>query len=112
MINISEDYKIEIVHKLIEILKEKELNNVQKKTLYDIVMNLEKKTDSQKNRFIMYYNLDPNQKEKYNLTSLGKRFSCTSSAIKYSVLSIRHELVKLDDSIISKLKELIQQLKE
>lgn len=110
--NISEDSKIEIVHELLDLIKESKLDNIQKQTLYNIVMSLEDKTEKQKTRFIMYYKLDISQNEEYNLSSLGRYFKCTASAIKFSIIAVRGALIRLNDSRSSDLKDLLEQLKK
>ena len=91
----------------------KELNNVdlffirlkhgwvseeKKKLLYELVISLDNATKLQKERFILFYNLNSKLNIKYNLSSLGRKQKCSSSAIKYSISRIRSFLVNLTDS--------------
>lgn len=40
---------------LLEILEKKEISNIDKNKIYDIVMNVNKKTDKQKDRFSRFF---------------------------------------------------------
>ena len=73
------------------------VSSESKKRLYELVMGLEKSTQCQKERFILLYSLNPNQKEKYNYTSLGRKEGCTGTAIKNSVSRMKNILVNLED---------------
>lgn len=77
-------------------LKKGWVSDNEKQKLYELVINLEERTKSQKERFILFYNLKKEQSEKYNYTSLGKKESCASSAIRYSVVRIKHTLANLE----------------
>lgn len=69
----------------------------EKKMLYELVINLNNRTNCQKERFILFYNLKQEQTEKYNYTSLGKIQNCSGSAIKYSISRIKNALANLDE---------------
>ena len=58
---------------------------------------LKEKTQKQKERFIMFYNLDKNNNEEYTLSKLAKYNNCTSSAVKFSITSVASKLANLKD---------------
>lgn len=78
-------------------LKNIGITNKEKKILYDLVINLGNRTEIQKARFLLYYNLFPKQKEQYNFSSLATKYKCSSSAIRFSVSRIRNGLVNLNE---------------
>ena len=78
-------------------LKKGWVSDEKKKSLYQLVMNLENRTECQKERFILLYGLKPEQKEKYNYTSLGREKGCAGSAIRYSISRIKSDLINLQD---------------
>ena len=53
-----------IVDSLIKLAKESKLNTEQRKRLLNIVEKLTKATETQKERFIMYYGLSENKNER------------------------------------------------
>lgn len=79
-------------------LKNGWVSKEKKKLLYNLVISLDNATKLQKERFILFYNLNSKLKIKYNLSSLGREQNCSSSAIKYSISRIRSFLVNLTDS--------------
>lgn len=78
-------------------LKHNWVSKEKKKLLYDLVISLDNATKLQKERFILFYDLDSKLNIKYNLSSLGRDQKCSSSAIKYSISRIRSFLVNLED---------------
>ena len=78
-------------------LKKGLISNEKKKDLYDLVISLNDRTDLQKERFIIMYNLKSNLDIKYNFTSLAKEQNCSCSAIRTSIARIRSALVNLKD---------------
>lgn len=108
----SNDKNSEIVYRLIDFLKANKLNDMQKKTVYNIIMSLENKTEKQKIRFVMYYNLDTSQTKKNSLSSIGEYFKCSASAIRFSIVAVRGALIRLNDDRIIALKEVLEQLEK
>ena len=62
-------------------LKNGKISNENKEILYSLVISLEKGTKLQKERFILFYNLN-SENSNYNFISLGKQQNCSSSAIR------------------------------
>ncbi len=77
-------------------LKNGKISNENKEILYNLVISLEKGTKLQKERFILFYNLN-SENSNYNFTSLGKQQNCSSPAIRYSIVRLRSFLVNLKD---------------
>lgn len=77
-------------------LKKGWISSEEKQSLYELVINLEERTISQRERFILLYSLNPEQKEKYNYSSLGRKEGCSASAVRYSVGRIKNALANLD----------------
>lgn len=100
------DNSFDIVDLFFIKLKTGLISNEKKKILYDLVISLNDRTDLQKERFIIVYNLKSNLEIKYNYTSLAKEQNCSCSAIRSSISRIRSALVNLKDErkeIFSKL---------
>lgn len=76
-------------------LKKVGISKEDEEILYDLVVNLENRTNIQKTRFLLYYNLFPKQKEKYNFSSLATKCKCSSPAIRFSISRIRNGLTNL-----------------
>lgn len=112
VIKISNDENCKVIYKLIDYFKANKLNNSQKQIICDIIMSLKNKTENQKIRFIMYYNLEPSQLQKYSLSSIGRYFKCSASAIRFSVVAIKNALVNLDDERCEVLKKILEQLEK
>ena len=90
---------------LLEILEKKEISNIDKNKIYNIVMNVNKKTDKQKDRFSRFYGIKPNQNRE-NLTSIAKSYGCTPSAVKDSIISLRIGLYRIPEDQFMILKEI------
>lgn len=86
------------VHDFLDNLRSNDIDKNKKILLANFIKNLEKGTEKQKRRFLMYYNLIPNCDEIFNYSDIGKIEGCSSSAIKTSVISIVSQLVHLEDS--------------
>ena len=86
-----------IVDTLIELAKESKLNTDQRKRILDIVENLEKATETQKERFILYYGLSENKKERKKLIEIAKIYGTTTSDIIHSIISVRNKLSRLHE---------------
>lgn len=101
--------KRETAFKIMEILKAGNLNDYQKKQIYDIVMSLGSKTIKQKDRFVKLYNLDPTKNQKYTKASLAREYQCTSSAITSSIISVQGSLFRIPDDKVLILQKIIKE---
>lgn len=89
-------------------LKNGWVSEEKKQLLYELVISLDNATKLQKERFILFYNLDSKSNLKYNLSSLGREQNCSGSAIKYSISRIRSFLVNLTDSCKENFEKIIK----
>lgn len=94
---------------LLEIAKQNKLSVLDKNEILKIVNNLEKRTEVQKRRFCILYNLYVNQKAQYSLSDIAREDGVRPSAVKQSVARVRNSLVNMDDE---QLKKIIQNTKE
>ena len=104
---ISYDDRRNLVNEVLELAKQDKLNNQQKKQLHDIVMDISG-TDTQKQRFLLFYNLEEQQDKKYRWCDLQKRYICTYNAIKSSVNRIAFKLMRADVDKILMLKRMLE----
>ncbi len=88
--------RVEIVDRLLEISKQNLLNTEQKSKIRTIVNSMSKRTENQRNRFILYYNLIPTE-TKARLCDLAKACNCSTSAIRSSVMRIRNNLIHVEN---------------
>lgn len=104
---ISYDDRRNLVNEVLELAKQDKLNNQQKKQLHDIVMDISG-TDTQKQRFLLFYNLEEQQDKKYRWCDLQKRYNCTYNAIKSSVNRIAFKLMRANVDKILMLKRMLE----
>ena len=84
--------KVEVDKFLLKV-KNGDISKLYKNILYNLVMDMKEKTIKQKNRFVLYYNIIPNQDITYSMADLARLQGCSSSAVRYSILTIRHALI-------------------
>lgn len=100
-----------VVYQILELARNNLLNEIQKQKLYNIVINLNNRTENQKQRFLLYYNLKKNQQNTYRLIDIARIYNVTPNAIRCSVGRIRNALVNLQDEEILDLKEILKDCK-
>lgn len=100
--------KSNIVYDVLDILLEKEISADDKVTLIEIVKSLDKKTELQKQRFLIFYNLVENSNKGNRLCDIARSENKTPSAIRTSIGKIRSELTRIDDKKILKMKEILE----
>lgn len=86
-----------IIDKFIELAKKSKLNCEQKKRIVHIIENLNETTETQKERFILYYGLNEFGPDAKNLNIIAKIYGCTASAVRGSVISVKNKLSKLNE---------------
>lgn len=89
--------KNKIIETLIKLAKTSKLNNEQKKKIVKVLDNMDIITETQRERFIMYYGLNTNGLDFSNLAKIARIYNCTTSAIRLSVVTVRNKLVRLDE---------------
>ena len=97
-----------IVYHLIEIAEKRLLNDSQKQEICNIINRLESKTDTQVERFILFYNLKIGEKQ-YRQCDLAKKYNCTSSAIRFSTARIRSKLISTNEKDLCTLKAIVNE---
>lgn len=96
-VNEVEEYYNKI-KKFFEEIKKKDLKIETKQDLYDLIMGLEDRTDNQKRRFILYYNLVPAPNSKaMTYATIAKIDGCTPNAIPQSVFKVMNSIRRLKD---------------
>lgn len=98
----------DVVYQILELAKNNLLDEIQKQKLRAIVLNLDNRTDNQKQRFLLYYNLKKNQQNTYGLTDVSRLHNVTPNAIRCSIGRIRNALVNLQDEKILAIKEILE----
>lgn len=100
----------EILNDFLEKSRKESVKRKNRKELYNKVLKLEKATQLQKERFILYYNMDPTmkQKEKILYKDIAQKYNCSSAAVRYSICSVKNKLYakneKENNSIINIIK--------
>lgn len=98
----------DIVYKILAIGKKNLFNSSQKQAIYQIIINLEKSTDLQIERLVLYYNFKDGEKE-YRLCDLGRKYNCTGNAIKFSIDRTKNRLIHIKDEDMLVLKNILEE---
>lgn len=85
-----------LVHKFLDAIRLKEINESKIKEFIDFVYKLDKGTEIQKRRFIMFYTVKVNE-DLETFSTIARKENCTYQAIKGSVIRITSILVNLKD---------------
>ncbi|MBP3596892.1 MAG: hypothetical protein J6J60_05800 [Clostridia bacterium] len=91
------DEKSEIVSTLIKLAENSKLNNEQKDRIVEILDNMDIITETQRERFIMYYGLNTNGLDFRTLDKIARIYECSTSAVRFSVVTVKQKLVRLED---------------
>lgn len=86
-----------MIDEILSFAKKSKLNDEQKNRLLDFINSLNNITETQKERFIMYYGIG-----KYNpkkLTEIANIYGTTINAIRCSVVSVRNKLIRVKENI-------------
>ena len=104
------EYYSNKIHNFLDNVRLKNIDVKQKELLANFIYNLKKGTETQKRRFLMYYNLINTNNKILNYADIGEIEECSSTAIKASVSSITSKLVRLEESqkllLLSIIKEI------
>ena len=90
----------EIVRTLLNYMKKNNISNKNKEITY--------KTDLQKERFIRYYGLKPQDFQRETLTEIARSSNINPSAVRSSVVRIRHALIHISEDNFFKLKQIYE----
>lgn len=98
MIYSTLDIFSEKVHNFIDTIRKKNISADRREKLYFIIMDLKERTETQKIRFLLYYDLMPNKNEKkLTLTDIGKMYNCSASAVRNSILRVVSSVSRVRD---------------
>ena len=95
------------VNKILKFLKLDILNDEEKQVIYELAKST-KKTDLQKKRFYMVYNVGPNGKEHNTYKKVASFYECSTGAIRNSVMSVVVALYHLKDDKFSVLENILK----
>ena len=111
MRNLNIEERSDVVYQILELAKDKLLTQEQKNQIYDIVISLDNRTENQKERFLLYYNLNVNQVQEYRQCDLARQYNVSANAIRCSVGRITNALANLKDNRIEVLKDILEDYK-
>lgn len=92
-----DDKKSKTVDTLIKLAKTSKLNNEQKNRIVEILDNMDIITETQRERFIMYYGLNTNGLNFRKLIKIAKIYDCSTTAVRLSIVTVKQKLVRLDE---------------
>lgn len=95
------------VNKILKLLKLDILNNEEKQVIYELAKST-KKTDLQKRRFYMVYNVGPNAKEHNTYKKVASFYECSTGAIRNSAIAIIRDLYHISDDKFSVLENILK----
>lgn len=101
------DNRIYVVNKILKFLKLDILNDDEKQAIYEIVMNT-KKSDLQKTRFNMVYNLGHNLREHNTYKKVASFYGCSTGAIRSSVMTVVVALYHVSEEKFSILENILK----
>lgn len=90
------EVRMNTVNKILKFLKLNILNDEEKQVIYELAKST-KKTDLQKKRFYMVYNVGPNAKEHNTYKKVACFYECSTGAIRSSVITVVVALYHLPD---------------
>ena len=111
MVKVDFEFRRNIVYGLLELSKQNLLSNKDKNEFFKIVNNLDERTQIQKHRFCLLYNLYAEEKNSYILSEIARMEIVRPSAVKQSVARVRNSLVNANDEDIMKLFEILKKYK-
>ncbi|MBR0491814.1 MAG: hypothetical protein IJJ82_07230 [Clostridia bacterium] len=101
--------RCDMVYELLELLKDNKLNNSQKRKIYEIVKGFTNRTEKQKERFFLFYNLDEGENKNYRLCDLALLYNCTSGCIRTAIGRIRYNLIYSDAESLAIMKDILEE---
>ena len=101
------EIRMNTVNKILKFLKLDVLNDEEKQAIYEIAKST-KKTDLQKKRFYMVYNIGPNAKEHNTYKKVANFYECSTGAIRNSAMAIVRDLYHISDEKFSILENILK----
>ncbi len=99
--------RISTVNKILKLLKLDILNDEEKQAIYELAKNT-KKTDLQKRRFYMVYNVGPNKDEHNTYKKVAHFYDCSMGAVRSSVMTVVVALYHISDEKFSILENILK----
>lgn len=96
-----------IVDELLRLVKESKLESDERNEIVNLVDSLEA-TESQKERFILYYELSESGPKPASFAKIGEMYGRTSSAIMVSVIKLRNKLKRVSEENIHRIEEMVK----
>ena len=106
------NYKIDFINQFMKVLKYANMENEDKRKVYEIVMKMPNKTTKQKRRFTKLYGLNIDDLQKSTLTEIAKLEGCTLTAIRDSVLGIKTSLWKIPEKDFEMLQSIYRKYQD
>ena len=101
------EHRINVVDKILKILKLGILNKKEKQEIYELVKSINK-TELQKERFYIIYNIGPNENDHNTYNKAASFYNCTTGAVRSSVISVIVALYHLSDNKFSILENIFK----
>lgn len=92
------DESILIREELLELLSKGKFNNSQKAKIMDLIDKDATATENEKERCMLYYGLNKNNRKPLNYKQIAQIYGCSDSAIRNSVYSMKRKLLKYTDT--------------
>lgn len=99
--------RISTVNKILKFLKLDVLSDEEKDTIYKLAKET-RKTELQKTRFYMVYNVGPNAKEHNTYKKVANFYDCSIGAVRTSVMNVVVALYHLPDDKFSVLENILK----
>ncbi len=106
------DERENIIYFLISLAEKNVLKICDKKSIIEISKKASSNSMIQRRRFLKFYGFYNEKYQSKQLKKLSEQEKCSSSAYRYSVLSFRSKLIRLDIDSISKIKNIVNQYRE
>lgn len=101
------EHRISTINKILKFLKLDILNDNEKQAIYEIAKDT-KKTNLQKARFYMVYNIGPNIKEHNTYKKVASFYECSIGAIRSSVMTVVVALYHVSEEKFSILENILK----
>ena len=98
-----------IIYELIDLLKANKLDEAQKDIIRDLVKKLDNRTEKQKERFLMFYNLKEGENKNNRLCDIAKFYNCSSACIRTSISRIRVGLIYTSEERIKIIEDILKE---
>lgn len=107
------DFKLNVIYEKINVFLKDSRNgkisqNKREKMFY-FVLNLDKRTETQKTRFLLYYNLFPRKaRKKLTFEDIGNIYKCSGRAVRGSVVEVKNTFSRMSKEKQEELLKIIE----